>query len=142
MCDWRFRKMRATIDNRLKRGLGAEFAEQDNAVLKAASGQLDEYFGQQRTVFTMPLLVVGTEFQKTVWKALMLVPFATSLSYLELAEKINNKKAVRAVASANGANALSIFIPCHRIIGSNGELVGYAGGLAAKKRLLKLEQRK
>jgi len=142
MCDWRFRKMRATIDNRLKRGLGAEFAEQDNAVLKAARGQLDEYFGQQRTVFTMPLLMVGTEFQKTVWKALMLVPFATSLSYLELAEKINNKNAVRAVASANGANALSIFIPCHRIIGSNGELVGYAGGLAAKKRLLKLEQRK
>jgi len=142
MCDWRYRKMRATIDNRLKRGLGAAVVEQDNAVLKTARGQLDEYFGQKRTVFTVPLLMVGSEFQKTVWQALMLVPFATSLSYLQLAEKINNKKAVRAVASANGANALSIFIPCHRIIGSNGELVGYAGGLAAKKRLLKLEQTK
>jgi methylated-DNA-[protein]-cysteine S-methyltransferase len=140
MCDWRYRKMRATIDNRLKKGLGAEFAEQDNAVLKAAKQQLDEYFGQKRTVFTMPLLMVGTEFQKAVWHALMQIPYGTSLSYLKLAEQINNKKAVRAVASANGANALSIFIPCHRIIGSNGELVGYAGGLQAKKKLLTLEQ--
>lgn len=131
--------MRATIDNRLKKGLGAEFVEQDNAVLKAARGQLDEYFGQDRTVFTMPLLMVGTEFQKTVWHALMLVPYGTSASYLELAGRINRERAVRAVASANGANALSIFIPCHRIIGSNGELAGYAGGLPAKKKLLQLE---
>ncbi len=133
--------MRSTIDNRLKKGLGAVFVEQDDEILKAARVQLDEYFGQQRTVFTMPLLMVGTEFQTAVWHALMQIPYGTSLSYLKLAEQINNKKAVRAVASANGANALSIFIPCHRIIGSSGELVGYAGGLPAKKKLLKLEQR-
>jgi methylated-DNA-[protein]-cysteine S-methyltransferase len=140
MCDWRYRKMRSTIDNRLKKGLQAEFVEEDDVVLKAARQQLDEYFNGKRTVFDIPLLMVGTEFQKSVWNALIQTPFGTSLSYLELAEKINNKKAVRAVASANGANAISIFIPCHRIIGSNGELVGYAGGLQAKKKLLKLEQ--
>jgi methylated-DNA-[protein]-cysteine S-methyltransferase len=140
MCDWRYRKMRSTIDNRLKKGLQAEFVEQDNEILKTAREQLDEYFNGKRTVFDIPLLMVGTEFQQRVWHALMLVPYGASSSYLELAEKINNKKAVRAVASANGANALSIFIPCHRIIGSNGELVGYAGGLPAKKKLLKLEQ--
>lgn len=140
MCDWRYRKMRSTIDNRLKKWLQAEFVEEDDVVLKAARQQLDEYFNGKRTVFDIPLLMVGTEFQKSVWNALIQTPFGTSLSYLELAEKINNKKAVRAVASANGANAISIFIPCHRIIGSNGELVGYAGGLQAKKKLLKLEQ--
>jgi methylated-DNA-[protein]-cysteine S-methyltransferase len=140
MCDWRYRKMRGTVDNRLRKGLQTEFVEQDNEVLKAARQQLEEYFNHKRTVFDIPLLMAGTEFQKNVWNALMQVPYGTSLSYLALAEKINNKKAVRAVASANGANALSIFIPCHRIIGSNGELVGYAGGLPAKKKLLKLEQ--
>jgi methylated-DNA-[protein]-cysteine S-methyltransferase len=140
MCDWRYRKMRSTIDNRLKKGLQATFIEQDDVVLKAARQQLDEYFNSKRTFFDIPLLMVGTEFQQSVWNALIQIPFGTTLSYLELAEKINNKKAVRAVASANGANAISIFIPCHRIIGSNGELVGYAGGLPAKKKLLKLEQ--
>ncbi len=140
MCDWRYRKMRSTIDNRLKKGLQATFIEQDDVVLKAARQQLDEYFNSKRTFFDIPLLMVGTEFQQSVWNALIQIPFGTTLSYLELAEKINNKKAVRAVASANGANAISIFIPCHRIIGSNGELVGYAGGLQAKKKLLKLEQ--
>jgi methylated-DNA-[protein]-cysteine S-methyltransferase len=140
MCDWRYRKMRSTIDNRLKKGLQATFIEQDDVVLKAARQQLDEYFNSKRTFFDIPLLMVGTEFQQSVWNALIQIPFGTTLSYLELAEKINNKEAVRAVASANGANAISIFIPCHRIIGSNGELVGYAGGLPAKKKLLKLEQ--
>ncbi|MCK5342264.1 MAG: methylated-DNA--[protein]-cysteine S-methyltransferase, partial [Candidatus Heimdallarchaeota archaeon] len=139
MCDWRYRKMRSTVDNRLKKGLGAVFIEQDDVILKAARQQLDEYFNHKRTFFDIPLLMVGTEFQKSVWNALIQIPYGTSLSYLELAEKINNKKAVRAVASANGANAISIFIPCHRIIGSNGELVGYAGGLQAKKKLLALE---
>lgn len=140
LCDWRYRKMRSTVDNRLQKGLQAEFVDLDNEVLKTAREQLEEYFSHKRTVFDMPLLMVGTEFQQCVWHALMQIPYGTSASYLELAERINNKKAVRAVASANGANALSIFIPCHRIIGSNGELVGYAGGLPAKKKLLQLEQ--
>ena len=85
--------------------------------------------------------MVGTDFQKSVWNALLKVPYGTTSSYLQLAKVINNAKAVRAVASANGANSMAIIIPCHRIIGSNGELVGYAGGLPIKKRLLTLEKK-
>jgi methylated-DNA-[protein]-cysteine S-methyltransferase len=140
ICDWRYRKMRSTIDNRLRKGLQAIFVEEDNEILKTARQQLDEYFNGKRTSFDIPLLMVGTEFQESVWNGLMQIPFGITLSYLELAEKINHKKAVRAVASANGANAISIFIPCHRVIGSDGELVGYAGGLQTKKKLLKLEE--
>ncbi|MGB2272160.1 MAG: methylated-DNA--[protein]-cysteine S-methyltransferase, partial [Pseudomonadales bacterium] len=81
----------------------------------------------------------GTDFQKNVWQALIDVPFGNTSTYLKLAETINNKTAIRAVANANGANALSIIIPCHRIIGSNGKMVGYAGGLQAKQKLLSLE---
>jgi methylated-DNA-[protein]-cysteine S-methyltransferase len=140
MCDWRYRKMRTAIDNRLGKGLQTVFVEEDDEILKTARRQLDEYFNGKRTCFDIPLLMVGTDFQKSVWNALRQIPFGTTLSYLQLAEKINHKKAVRAVASANGANAISIFIPCHRVIGSDGELVGYAGGLKAKKKLLKLEK--
>jgi len=84
--------------------------------------------------------MVGTDFQKNVWEALLKVPYGTTSTYLQLAKDIDNEKAVRAVANANGANAIGIIIPCHRIIGTNGELTGYAGGLPLKKRLLKLEQ--
>ncbi len=140
MCDWRYRKMRTTIDDRLKKGLRTTFVEEDDEILRNTRQQLDEYFNCQRKYFDIPLLMVGTEFQKSVWSGLIQIPFGTTSSYLKLTEKITNKKAVRAVANANGANAISIFIPCHRIIGSNGELVGYAGGLQAKKKLLKLEQ--
>lgn len=140
MCDWRYRRMRTTVDNRLKKGLQATFIEEDNGILKATRQQLDEYFSYKRKKFDIPLLMVGTEFQKSVWNILMQIPFGMTSSYLNLVEKIGNKKAVRAVASANGANAISIFIPCHRIIGSNGDLVGYAGGLQAKEKLLALEQ--
>ncbi|MEA1911070.1 MAG: methylated-DNA--[protein]-cysteine S-methyltransferase, partial [Spirochaetota bacterium] len=80
------------------------------------------------------------DFQKNVWNALLKVPYGTTSTYLQLAKDINNEKAVRAVAGANGANAIGIIIPCHRIIGSNGELVGYGGGLTVKKRLLKIEK--
>jgi len=90
--------------------------------------------------FDVPLQMVGTDFQKSVWEALLNVPYGITSSYLQLAKNIKNEKAVRAVAAANGANSMAIIIPCHRIIGSNGELVGYAGGLPIKKRLLKLEQ--
>jgi len=89
--------------------------------------------------FDIPILLIGTQFQKEVWKALRNIPYGKTISYLELAYKLNNPKAIRAIASANGANAISIIIPCHRIIGSDGNMVGYAGGLKAKKNLLKLE---
>ena len=140
LLDFKYRRMRTTVDNRLKKGLNAQFVEQENEILEESKKQLDEYFNMERKVFDIPLVTVGTDFQKSVWRALQEVPYGTTSTYLELAKKIGNEKAVRAVASANGANAIGLIIPCHRIIGSNGELIGYGGGLAVKKRLLKLEQ--
>ena len=140
LLDFRYRKMRTTVDNRIKKGLNAEYIESDNDLLKKTRQQLQEYFSWQRKEFSIPILTIGTNFQKSVWKALAEVPYGKTSTYLDLARKINNEKAVRAVASANGANSIGLIIPCHRIIGSNGELVGYGGGLAVKKRLLKLEQ--
>ena len=140
LCDWRYRKMRAEVDARLSKCLNANFVEARNEIIDDTTEQLDEYFNYKRQIFTIPLLMAGTVFQKSVWSELLNVRFGTTSSYLQLAEKIGNKKAVRAVASANGANAISIIIPCHRIIGSNGQLVGYAGGLSAKEKLLNLEQ--
>lgn len=140
MLDWRYRRMRDSIDQRILRGLNATFLEKDTPVIEETIKQLDEYFNLQRKEFNLPLLMVGTTFQKNVWNALINVPYSTTSTYLQLAKDINNEKAVRAVANANGANAMSIIIPCHRIIGTNGELTGYAGGLPTKKRLLDLEQ--
>jgi|GEM_PF-395763 len=140
MLDFRYRRMRATVDNRIKKGLDSEFIEQDDKLLVETRKQLDEYLIGDREEFDFPLLMVGTEFQKSVWNALIKVPYGTTSTYLQLAKNIHNEKAVRAVANANGANSIGIIIPCHRIIGSNGELVGYGGGLPVKKRLLKLEQ--
>ncbi len=102
--------------------------------------QLEEYFQGKRKMFDIPLLTIGTGFQKSVWEGLLQIPYSKTASYLQLAKNIGNEKAVRAVASANGANTIGIIIPCHRIIGSNGNLVGYAGGLPAKKKLLDIER--
>jgi len=140
LVDFRYRKMRTTIDKRIQKGLDAGYLEEESSVITESIKQLDEYFNMQRKVFDIPLLMVGTEFQKSVWEALLEIPFGETASYLEQAKKIENEKAVRAVASANGANAIGIIIPCHRIIGSDGSLVGYAGGLPAKKKLLALEK--
>ena len=140
LCDWRYRKMRTTVDNRLKKALKSEFVEGKSEVIDRTIEQLSEYFDSQRRVFDIPLLFVGTDFQKTVWNALLNILCGQTASYMELAEALGNKKAVRAVATANGANAISIIVPCHRIIGSDGSLVGYAGGLRAKEKLLELEQ--
>ena len=140
MLDYRYRRMRATVDNRIKKGLGADFVEQNDDVLSKARVQLDEYLNGERASFDITVLMVGTDFQKSVWEALMKIPYGKTASYLDIAKCINKEKAVRAVASANGANSISLIIPCHRIIGSNGELVGYGGGVPVKKRLLKLER--
>ncbi len=98
--------------------------------------QLDEYFNGNRTEFNLKLNPQGTDFQKRVWKGLLNVPYGKTRSYLEQSKKIGDLKAIRAVASANGKNPIWIVIPCHRIIGSNGSLTGYAGGLWRKKWLL------
>ncbi len=140
LLDFKYRKLRTTVDDRLKLGLDAVFIEQDDEILKETRKQLDEYFDKTRKSFDIPMITVGTDFQKSVWNALLNVPYATTSTYLQLAKDIKNDKAVRAVANANGANAIAIIIPCHRIIGSNGKLTGYAGGLDVKERLLKLEQ--
>jgi len=139
LADMKYRKMRTTIDTRIQKGLKAEYVEQSSEVIEETIKQMQEYFAGERKTFDIPLLMVGSDFQKSVWKGLMQIPYGTTASYLELSKNIGNEKAVRAVASANGANAIAILIPCHRIIGSDGKLVGYAGGLPAKKKLLELE---
>lgn len=140
LLDFRYRKMRSAIDKRIQDGLNAEFTPQDDEILDRTQEQIDEYLSGSRTSFDIPLIIVGSDFQKAVWNALMQIPYGKTASYLDLAKVIDNEKAVRAVAGANGANAIAIIIPCHRIIGNNGELVGYGGGLTVKKQLLDLEQ--
>ena len=104
--------------------------------LKSAVAQLQDYFNGKRTKFSFKMNPVGTEFQQRVWQELLNIPFGKTCSYLELSKKLGDVKAIRAVASANGKNPLWIVIPCHRIIGSDGSLTGYAGGLWRKKWLL------
>ncbi len=138
--DFTYRKMRKGIDQRIQKGLSAQFIEEDQDVLRKTRDQINQYLSGNLKEFDLPLLTVGTNFQKNVWEHLLKVPYGSTSTYLELSKSINNEKAVRAVASANGANAISVIIPCHRIIGSDGKLVGYAGGLPVKKQLLTLEQ--
>ncbi|WP_420603369.1 methylated-DNA--[protein]-cysteine S-methyltransferase [Flagellimonas sp.] len=107
--------------------------------LEDAVYQFQEYFEGKRENFDLKLNPSGTDFQKNVWKLLQEIPFGKTVSYLELSKKLGDPKAIRAVASANGKNPLWIIVPCHRVIGSNGDLVGYAGGLHRKKWLLEHE---
>ncbi|WP_257274277.1 MULTISPECIES: methylated-DNA--[protein]-cysteine S-methyltransferase [unclassified Endozoicomonas] len=139
LCDWRYRKKRLRIDARVKNGLKAEYVEKDDEVIEYTRQQLEEYFRKERNTFSVPLLLVGTAFQKQVWQALQDIPYGVTTTYAGLAESIGNRNALRAVANANGANGISILIPCHRVIASNGELQGYAGGKPAKEKLLNLE---
>ena len=108
-------------------------------VLEDAVYQFKEYFEGTRKEFDLVLNPSGTDFQKKVWKALLEIPYGKTISYLELSKKLGDVKAIRAVAAANGKNPLWIVVPCHRVIGSNGDLVGYAGGLHRKKWLLEHE---
>ncbi len=140
LLDFRDRKKRDSVDNRIKNALKADFVEQNDAVLDETRAQLDAYFKGERTNFDIPLLLVGTDFQKKVWQALLQVPYGTTSTYAQLASDIDKAKAVRAVANANGANPIGVIVPCHRIIGTDGTLTGYAGGLPIKKYLLELEQ--
>lgn len=139
LLDYYAREKRDAIDKRLQKALGTSYIEKSSAVIQSCKQQLDEYFAGQRRQFELEILPVGTDFQKQIWQALQSIEYGQSASYLQLAQLIGKPKAVRAVANATGANALSIIIPCHRIIGSNGHLVGYAGGLQAKQALLEIE---
>ena len=140
LCDWQVEKHRDHVDNRLRRLLDAEFLDGTSAVIDTAIAQLDEYFAGTRQEFNVPVLFAGTDFQKKVWNALLTIPFGNTVSYREIGRRIGMPKAVRAVANANGANSISIFVPCHRVIGSDNTLTGYGGGLATKEFLLKLER--
>ncbi|WEN14048.1 methylated-DNA--[protein]-cysteine S-methyltransferase [Rhodanobacter sp. AS-Z3] len=111
------------------------------APIAATRKQLQEYFAGKRQHFELPLHPVGTPFQLSVWQQLRLIPYGTTISYGELARRVGNPNASRAVGAANGRNPLSIVVPCHRVIGSNGSLTGFSGGLPIKQKLLALEQR-
>lgn len=113
---------------------------QTTELLSIATIQLDEYFQGKRTTFSLPFKLTGTPFQLAVWKELQNIPYGQTTSYKEIAQKINKPKAYRAVGMANNKNPLPIIIPCHRVIGSNGKLIGYAGGLKLKNYLLELEK--
>lgn len=113
---------------------------QTTELLSMATIQLDEYFQGKRTTFSLPFKLTGTPFQLTVWKELQNIPYGQTTSYKEIAQKINKPKAYRAIGMANNKNPLPIIIPCHRVIGSNGKLIGYAGGLKLKNYLLALEK--
>lgn len=143
LCDWSAGNRREKIDGRLKRILRAEIVVQEpgagSEVLDAAEAQLDEYFRGERFTFTIPLSFAGTDFQKQVWETLLTIPYGKTISYGELARRIGRPASVRSVANANGANAISLFVPCHRVIGIDGTPTGYAGGIPAKLHLLSLE---
>ncbi|MCI7343630.1 MAG: methylated-DNA--[protein]-cysteine S-methyltransferase [Fusobacterium necrophorum] len=119
-----------------------EMKEKRTELLEEVERQLQEYFAGRLQHFDLPLHPQGTEFQKKVWKALMSIPYGETRSYGEIAKQIGNEKAVRAVGGANHVNPISIVIPCHRVIGKNGSLTGYGGGLKIKETLLTLERKK
>jgi methylated-DNA-[protein]-cysteine S-methyltransferase len=111
----------------------------DNSAFLEVVDQLQSYFAGERTNFDLPLLLEGTDFQKKVWTALQEIPYGETISYKKLAETVGSPKGVRAVGAANGANPIPIIIPCHRVIGHDGSLTGFGGGLPLKKQLLELE---
>ena len=139
LCDWSDNPCAERNKRRLERYLNASFKTETSSVLEEAKRQLDEYFAGNRKAFTIPLLLVDTVFQQQVWNELLNIPYGATTSYKEIAQSIGKPKAVRAVAGAIGANGISILIPCHRVIGGDKSLTGYAGGLEAKKILLQIE---
>lgn len=143
LCDWVPRKDRNRVNGRVREVLGemegTEPGSGKEDVIAEAARQLDLYFQGRLRQFDLPLALAGTPFQKRVWEALLSIPYGTTVTYADIASRLGSPSAVRAVAGAIGANAISIIIPCHRVIGSGGRLTGYAGGLEAKRYLLNLE---
>ena len=139
LCEWYEHPSAKRSQRRLERVLKAEFRTFSSPIIEQTKQELDEYFSGKRKSFDIPLLTVGTDFQKQVWDALLEIPYGETKFYKEIALRVNNLKAVRAVAQAIGSNGISILIPCHRVIGSNHSLTGFAGGIEAKKNLLDIE---
>ncbi|RAJ26391.1 bifunctional transcriptional activator/DNA repair enzyme AdaA [Pedobacter cryoconitis] len=134
------RRMLETEFKMLSEKLNAIIIQGSNKHFRVLEDQLNEYFSGSRKEFSVPLVTPGTLFQNKVWKTLQEVPFGSTISYGELADIMNNSQAVRAVANANGMNKIAILIPCHRVIGADGKLTGYGGGLWRKQYLIELEQ--
>ena len=141
LCDWNEMPCAERNKRRLVRLLGAEFTTASSPILEQTKQELDEYFAGKRKTFDIPLHPVGTDFQKQVWQALLEIPYGETRTYKEIALRVNNLKGVRAVAQAIGANGMSIIIPCHRVIGTNHSLTGFAGGIEAKRLLLNIESK-
>lgn len=129
------------IEN-LKKLFDAEVQIGENRHTLELKKQLKEYFDKGREIFSVPVVLTGTDFQKKVWNELKKIPYGATRSYKDQSEKLGDVKAIRAVAKANGANKIAIVIPCHRVIGTDGKLTGYAGGIERKRFLLNLERKK
>ncbi len=129
------------IDEKEVQNETIELSAEGKKILQKCITQLDEYFSGKRKIFDLPIQQNGTAFQQKVWNELIQIPFGKTISYMQLAQKLGNVKAIRAAASANGRNELCIVVPCHRVIGSDGSLTGYAGGLSRKKWLLDHESK-
>lgn len=141
LSDWINSRHREITDKRIQQAFQSEYIEDSSLIIQEAQKQLDEYFEGNRKYFNIPLLWAGTEFQQSVWNELTHIPYGETISYQELAQRLDRPRSVRAVANAIGKNPLSIIVPCHRVIGSNQTLTGFSGGLAAKEFLLKLEKK-
>ena len=140
LCDWLIDpSRREAMARRMQKELHAVFLPGDTPLLHEARTQLHSYFEGERQTFTLPLRLVGTAFQQEIWEVLRKIPYGQTCSYAAIAQQIGRPRAVRAVANAIGANPLSLLIPCHRVIGSSGNMTGYAGGLEAKRLLLTKE---
>lgn len=142
MCDWPVMPHHNIVMRRLKRLLEAEYEEKDDEIITMAASQLDDYFAGRLHIFDLPLMLVGSDFQRRVWEELLKIPYGEMVSYKQITERVcggSGGYMYRAVANAVGANAMSIIVPCHRVIGADGSLIGYAGGIEIKRSLLKLE---
>ncbi len=126
---------------KLKKYFNAEFSGKGSRFFPVLKKELNEYFEKKRKSFSVPLVITGTEFQKKAWKSLLKIPYGETRSYLEQATLSGNPKSVRAIGGANGRNKIVILIPCHRVIGANGKLVGFGAGLWRKEYLLDLESK-
>jgi methylated-DNA-[protein]-cysteine S-methyltransferase len=126
-------------DNPQRVKLGPLFETKEHPMLRETAKQLNEYFAGRRRIFSLPFDRRGTPFQNAVWEALSTIPFGETRSYAQIARQVGSPQAVRAVGAANGRNPISIIVPCHRVVGSNGKLTGFAGGLETKARLLEME---
>ena len=141
LCDWNEKPCAERNKRRLVRLMNAEIVTASSPILEQTKQELDEYFIGKRKTFDILLHTVGTDFQKQVWQALLEIPYGETRTYKEIAQRVDNVKGVRAVAQAIGANGMSIIIPCHRVIGTNHSLIGFAGGIEAKRLLLNIESK-